>query len=92
MPKFTIKITNQDIYYIIVEVDFQKENFKIVDKQHSNENLEIIFGDKEYSDFKRWLMNRTGSKKTIEEIIELININHLETFTDTFKLFILEEE
>ena len=90
--KYTIKITDDEVYYIIVEVDLQKEIFKIIDKKYSNEYLETIFGDKEYSDFKRWLINRTGSKKTIDEIIELIDINHLETFTDTFKLFILEEE
>ena len=82
-----LKISHKESY-IIYDFDIQNEKASIIEN-NANDFLKIIFADKNYNEIKRWLISRCGSKKTIEEAINLCKTNKGVSVVDNITIEIM---
>lgn len=82
-----LRISHKDSY-ILIDFDIENENATIIDNK-ANDFLNVIFGDKNYYEIKRWLIFRCGGKKTLEETINLCKTNKGVSVVDNITIEII---
>ena len=70
-----------------IEVDFEKKYFKAIDIP-KDYMLDEVFKYPDFHHFNRWLNNRTGGYRDIDNIIENIRLMHGRSPVDTIEMYI----